>query len=250
VTRQTVFLGRLYGVRVGVHVSWIVVYAFMTVVLARGLDMLPPVEAYCFGALCALLLFASVLAHEFAHALVARRFGVRTDAITLFLLGGMATLDREPATPRADALVALAGPAMSAAIGLVAGGLLFATHWIGSAPVRETLAVVTAYLAVANAVLAAFNLIPAYPMDGGRALRALLWSRWRDRDAATLLASRLGMAFGVLLVSAAVLVTASTHDLVYAWYAVLGAFVLRSGWSQERALRRASSGNGGLPAAA
>src|SRR3979411_1828599 len=98
----------------------------MTLALARGLGRLPAGEAYAFGAACALVLFASVVAHEFAHALVARRFGVRTSAITLFLFGGVATLEKEPASPKADALVALAGPALSAALAVVAFGLLFA----------------------------------------------------------------------------------------------------------------------------
>ena len=94
--RQTFFLGRLFGVRVGVHVSWLAVYAFMTVVIARGLAGLPVIQAYGLGALCALALFASVVGHEFAHAIVARRFGVQTRAITLFLFGGVSQIGAEP----------------------------------------------------------------------------------------------------------------------------------------------------------
>lgn len=237
--RQTLFLGRLFDIRVGVHVSWLAVYAFMTIALARALGMLPPPEAYALGALCALALFASVVAHELAHALVARRFGVRTNAITLFLFGGVATLEREPASPKADALVALAGPAMSAVLALLALGALFALdRALPDGGLRDALGLLGTYVVLANAVLAAFNLVPAYPMDGGRVLRAILWRRSHDHGAATNAASRVGIVFALLFVAAGVLVVAATHELVYGWYIVLGAFLLRQGTSQERASRR------------
>jgi Zn-dependent protease len=220
VTRQTLILGRLFDIRVGVHVSWLAVYAFMTFALARALGMLPQAEAYAFGAICALALFASVVAHELAHALVARRFGVRTCAITLFLFGGVATLEREPATPRTDALVALAGPAMSAALAVLGLGLLFALdRALPDGALRDALGLLGTYVVLANGVLAAFNILPAYPMDGGRVLRALIWRRTGNRDAATNAASRVGI------------------DLAYGWYVILGAFLLRQGSSQERATR-------------
>ena len=236
--RQTLFLGRLFDIRVGVHVSWLAVYAFMTIALARALGMLPQPEAYAFGAACALALFASVVAHELAHALVAKHFGVRTNAITLFLFGGVATLEEEPASPKADALVALAGPAMSAALALVAFGLLFALdRMLPDSALRDAVGLLGTYVVLANGVLAAFNVVPAYPMDGGRVLRALLWRRSHDRDAATNAASRVGIVFALLFVAAGVLVVAATHDLLYGWYVLLGAFLLRQGVSQERTSR-------------
>jgi Zn-dependent protease len=235
--RQTLTLGRLFDIRVGVHVSWLAVYAFMSIALARGLTTLPPGEAYAFGATCALVLFASVVAHELAHALVARRFGVRTRAITLFLFGGVATLEQEPASPKADALVALAGPAMSGVLAVVALVLLFAVDRFVPGRVGTALGYLGTYVMLANAVLAVFNVIPAYPMDGGRVLRAFLWRRWRDRTAATNAASRVGIVFALLLVAAGVFMVAGSRDLVYGWYVVLGAFLLRQGVSQERASR-------------
>ena len=235
------FLGRLFDIRVGVHISWLAVYAFMTVALARALGMLPATEAYALGALCALALFASVVAHEFAHALVARRFGVRTSAITLFLFGGVATLEREPSSPKADALVALAGPAMSAALALVSlAAVAVLDRYLPDSQLHDALGLLGTYVVLANAVLAAFNVLPAYPMDGGRVLRAVLWHRSRDRDAATNAASRVGIGFALVFVAAGVFVVAATHDLTYAWYVLLGAFLLRQGASQERATRRAA----------
>ena len=235
--RQTLTLGRLFDIRVGVHVSWLAVYAFMSIALARGLTTLPVGQAYVFGAACALVLFASVVAHELAHALVARRFGVRTSAITLFLFGGVATLEEEPASPKADALVALAGPACSAALALVAFVLLFAVDRFVPGRIGTALGYLGTYVVLANAVLAVFNLIPAYPMDGGRVLRALLWRRRGDREAATNTAARVGIAFALLMVAVGVFLVAGSHDLVFGWYVILGAFLLRQGMSQERATR-------------
>jgi Zn-dependent protease len=239
--RQTLTLGRLFDIRVGVHVSWLAVYAFMSIALARGLTALPGGEAYAFGASCALVLFASVVAHELAHALVARRFGVRTRAITLFLFGGVATLEHEPASPKADALVALAGPAMSGVLAVVACALLFAVDRFVPGRVGTALGYLGTYVMLANAVLAVFNLIPAYPMDGGRVLRALLWRRWHDHAAATNAAARVGIVFAVLLVAAGVLLAAGSRDFTYGWYVILGAFLLRQGVSQELASRSHSS---------
>ena len=239
---QTLTLGRLCDIRVRVHISWIAVYAFVTYVLADGLSaVLPRPQAYLVGAACALALFASVVAHELAHALVARRFGVRTDAITLFLFGGVALFEEEPATPRSDALIALAGPALSGALALVAVAALIVLDRFAAGPRAELPALLVAYLAVANGVLAVFNLLPAYPMDGGRVLRALLWRRDGDLRRATQLASRVGIGFALAFIVAGLGVVAATHEPVYAWYAVLGGFLLRQGWVQERATRAPGS---------
>lgn len=236
--RQTFILGRLFDIRVGVHVSWLAVYAFMTLGLARALAMVSAPAALAFGAVCALALFASVVAHELAHALVARRFGVQTSAITLFLFGGVATLEREPASPKADALIALAGPAMSAALAALAFGLLFALdRFTPGGAVRDATGLLVTYVVLANAVLAVFNLIPAYPMDGGRVLRALIWRRTRDHAAATSAASRTGIVFALLFVAAGVFAVAATREWTYGWYVILGAFLLRQGLSHERARR-------------
>lgn len=229
--RQTFVLGRLLDIEIGVHISWLVVFAMLTLAIAHGLSGLTPALTYAFSAVCALALFASVVAHELAHALAARRFGVRTSAITLFLFGGVATLEEEPATPRADAIVALAGPAMSALLAVACFGFVAVVERLAGGSVGATLGILGAYLALANGVLAAFNLVPAYPMDGGRVLRALLWRRSGDRDAATRIAARCGFGFAVLFVAGGVLVAAATHNVVYGWYALLGAFLLRSGFA-------------------
>ena len=239
--RQTFVLGRLYDIRVGVHVSWLALYAFVTIALARALPMLPGAQAYVVGALCALALFASVVVHEFAHALAARRYGVRTDAITLFLFGGVATLVDEPQGPRADAVIALAGPAMSAVLAVLSFGALALCERIAGGGIGDALALMFAYLAVANGVLAVFNLLPTFPMDGGRVLRAVLWARGGDRTVATGIAARIGAALALVLVAAGVLAAAAAHNALYLWYALLGAFLLRQAWALDRAARRERS---------
>jgi Zn-dependent protease len=238
VLRYTVSLGRPNGIRVGVHVSWLALFAFVTVTLADGFSDLGTIGAYALAAVGALCLFASVVAHEFGHALAAQRFGVRTSSIVLFLFGGIATLEDEPATPRADAVVALAGPATSLALAAVAGAGLLLIGRLASPAIVEPASLLAAYVALANLALAVFNLMPAFPLDGGRVLRALIWTRTGDRTGATTAASRVGMGFGVLIVAAGVLVCAATHQLAFAWYVLLGAFVLGSGWSNERTQRR------------
>lgn len=231
--------------------SWLVVYALVTYALARGLEMLPSAQAYVFAGLCALALFASVVAHEFAHALVARRFGVCTSAITLFVFGGVATLEREPPTPRAEAGIALAGPAFSALLAVAAFGLMVLVERVVPGRSGVALGLLSAYLALANGVLAVFNLVPAYPMDGGRVLRALLWHLRRDRLWATAIAARIAMGFAFALIGVGGVCALVMRSPIYGWYVVLGVFLFRQGWLEERAARAPASGvKPGVPAAA
>jgi Zn-dependent protease len=233
-------IGRLCGIRLDVHPSWFPIYALVAVTIASADPMraLGWAAAGAVGAAAALVLFASVVVHELAHALTARRFGVQTSSIALFLFGGVATLEDEPPGPLADALVALAGPAMSAAIALAAFGAMHAVD--GIVPVRyaDVAASILAYVAFANAVLATFNLIPAYPMDGGRVLRALLWRLRGDRDRATATAALVGIGFGLLFAAGGLVAVAATRTWQFAWYVVVAGFLVRTSWVQYRALRR------------
>ncbi|MFN2460193.1 MAG: site-2 protease family protein [Candidatus Velthaea sp.] len=227
-------MGRLFDIRVGVHVSWIAVYAFMTVTIARAFAEVPREVAYGLGAACALALFASVVVHEFAHALTARRYGLTTRAITLFLFGGVATLDEEPQSPRAEVAIALAGPIASAVLAAAAFAALVPLERFGSGPLAAPLATLVAYLAAANGVLAAFNLIPAFPMDGGRVLRAVLWRRRKDRSSATVTAALAGVVFAAALAGAGLFAVARLHSWEFVWYGFVGVFLLRQGWVQYR----------------
>jgi Zn-dependent protease len=234
-------IGRLCGIRLDVHASWFPIYALVAVAIANAapIGALGWAGAYGFGAAAALVLFVCVVIHELAHALVARRFGVRTSSIALFLFGGVATLEAEPPTPLADALVALAGPATSAVIALAAYGAMHAVDRVIPVHYADAAASILAYVTFANAVLAAFNLIPGYPMDGGRVLRALLWQLRGDRDRATATAALVGIGFGVCFAAGALVAVAATRTWQFGWYVVVAGFLVRTSWVQYRALRRA-----------
>jgi len=241
---QTMFrafpIGRLFGIRLDVHPSWFPIYALVTATVANTtpLAALGWIRAYGIGAAAALALFASVVIHELAHALTARRFGVQTSSIALFLFGGVATLEDEPPSPLADALVALAGPAMSATVALAAYGAMHAVDWVVPVRYADAAATILAYVTIANAVLAGFNLIPAFPMDGGRVLRAILWQLRRDRDRATATAALVGIGFGLCFAAAGLVAVAATRTWQCGWYVIVAAFIVRTSWAQYRALRR------------
>lgn len=235
---QTFTVGRFFDIRLGVHVSWIAVYLFMTVSIATGISSVSRGTAVGLAAVCALALFASVVAHEFAHAFTARRYGVRTRAITLFLFGGIATLECEPPSPRADAAIALAGPAASALLGALAFGLFAIVERSTTGAMWDAVGLVVAYIALANGVLAVFNLIPAFPMDGGRVLRAAIWRARKSHAAATAAASMVGLVFAACFIAAGVVAGVATRSWQYAWYAIMGGFLFSQGWMQYRDARR------------
>ena len=198
-----------FGIKVRVNIGWAFIAAFIAWSLAQG--FFPQIYAglsastYWSMALLALLgLAVSIVLHELAHSLVGRAFGMPVHSITLFMFGGVAELEEEPETPRAELLMALAGPAMSIALAAV-----FAVLEAAAEPGSAALAGVFGYLAVINLVLAVFNLLPAFPMDGGRALRAILWSRSGDIGRATRIAGRAGTVFGTMLMLAGLLVILS-----------------------------------------
>jgi Zn-dependent protease len=198
--RLTLF--RLFGIPVRADASWLLIAALITWTLARGVfpDLvtgLPLTTYWAMGFAGLLAIAASIVLHEMAHALVARRYGLRIGGITLFLFGGVAELQQEPQDPRSELKMALAGPAMSIVIGLVLLAIELPVR-----PVSEPAATVLNYIGTVNLALAVFNLVPAYPLDGGRALRALLWM-WKGQPGrATRIAASLGTGFALLLMVA------------------------------------------------
>jgi Zn-dependent protease/CBS domain-containing protein len=235
-------------VRFDVNPSVLVFVAILTVDLAYGrFPLVLPgrsTGAYFAAAVIATVLFlASVLAHELAHAVLARRNGIRVESITLWLLGGVAQLKGEPRSPGADLRIAAAGPLTSLALGgvfgAVASGLLLAgAHGL---PVA-----VFAYLAGINVLLAIFNLVPAAPLDGGRVLRAGLWLIWRDRTRAAVAAARTGRIFGYLLVFLGFLQFASGSGFSGLWLILIGLFLVNGAAAEEHQARLGSVLNGVL----
>src|SRR5919106_2375260 len=166
-------IGRVAGIDIAIHPSWLVIAFLLTLTLADGFfpERLPGwsvTQYWLLGGATALLFFASVLAHELSHAIVARRFGLKVQGITLFIFGGATSIDEDSRTPREEAWIALAGPVTSLLIGAV---LLGADLLVAQPQVAALLG----WLGFINVLLGLFNLIPGFPMDGGRVLRAFLW---------------------------------------------------------------------------
>jgi Zn-dependent protease/predicted transcriptional regulator len=193
-------LGRVAGIEVSIHSSWLIGFALFTWVLAQGLFAAnypgwAPVLYWLAGAGSALAIFASVLVHELGHSLMARRRGQEVHGITLLIIGGVSDLKAEPRTPGDEFVVAIVGPLTSFAIGalaLAAGQLVPA----GDGPVGAVLS----YLGAVNIILGAFNLLPGFPLDGGRVLRSIVWRATGDLRRATELASYVGQGMALLLV--------------------------------------------------
>ncbi|EST36626.1 site-2 protease family protein [Streptomyces roseochromogenus] len=245
---ETLSLGRIGGVRVGLHWSVLVIVALVTVALARGRfpDAHPGHPAIVYWALAllaAVVFLCSLLAHELAHAVVARRNGVQVDGITLWMLGGAARLHSEAPTPAAELRIAGVGPLTS----LVAGGVLAGVA-AGLDALHTSGLVVEAFawLAAINVLLAVFNALPAAPLDGGRLLRAFLWHRTGDRLRATRGASAAGRALGWFMVVTGFAAVLFGRDLSGLWPALIGWFLIGAATAEARQAEMRSA-LGGVP---
>jgi Zn-dependent protease len=242
--------GRIAGIPVGANWSVLFVAVLIAWPLAGSLlpsqvPGLPGPVYWLAGAVGAGLFLASLLAHELGHALVARRAGLRVRGITLWLLGGVALLEDDPASPRDELRVAVVGPAVSLAL---AAGFALAALAFGVTGGATVAAVVAAWLALANAALAVFNLLPAAPLDGGRVLRGLLWRRHGDRRRASLTATRAGQLVGAGLIVYGLLGVFTGWGIGTLWTALVGWF-LTTAARQERDYALLGGGPGGLRAA-
>jgi Zn-dependent protease len=195
-------LGRIAGIRVAANWTLLIVVALLVLGLAGGVfpREYPGLAAswYLVAALVGAILFlVSLLAHELAHALVARRAGIAVESITFWLFGGVARLAGDAGTPAAALWIALVGPLTSLAL---AGVFAVAASVLRGAEAPSVVAGVPGWLAWTNLGLALFNLLPGAPLDGGRVLRALLWMRNGDRDRSAQTAARAGRVLGIVLV--------------------------------------------------
>lgn len=235
--RSTITLGRVVGIPVGVNWSLLLIGALLAFDVHRGLaDGGSTGPAVWVAALVFVVAFyAGLVAHEMGHALVARRFGVGTAEITLWMLGGVAKLEGDSPSPRVEGTMALAGPAVSLAVAACWGLIGWSLDAV-SGPIL--LSDVAWWLAVLNVVLAVFNLVPAFPLDGGRVLRSLLWAWRHDRLRGTEAAARVGMVFGSAAVMLGLVDAATTDDTVGGlWLVLLGAFVIHAGRSETAFVR-------------
>lgn len=222
--RLTLF--KLLGFEIRIDISWIILAFLIVWSLARGFfpyhyKYLPPQTYWFMGVAGALGLFLSIILHELSHSVVARRFGMPMTGITLFIFGGVAEMHDEPPNATAEFNMAIAGPLASVAIGFIchfiyeAGRLDWPVAVLG----------VLSYLRWINWILAGFNMIPAFPLDGGRILRALLW-KWRgDLPWATHIASSLGSGFGMVLSALGIINFLMGAITAGIWWLLLGMFV-------------------------
>jgi Zn-dependent protease/CBS domain-containing protein len=217
----------LFGFKVSIDLSWIVIAVLVTWSLSAGVfpryyHGLARTTYLWMGLAGALGLFVSIIVHEFFHSFVARRFGIQMRGITLFVFGGVAEMGDEPPSARAEFYMAVAGPVTSVVLGLACYGV-YLVGKTGGWPLP--LVGVFGYLGWINLVLAAFNIIPAFPLDGGRVLRSLLWGRRGDIRWATKVASGIGSGFGVALILLGVLFFIRGAFVSGMWWALIGLFV-------------------------
>jgi Zn-dependent protease/CBS domain-containing protein len=224
---ETIRLGTFRGIRIGVHwsvlfIAWLLAWGLATQLLPATSPGSSAVVYWAAGIGVAMLFFASLLAHELAHALFARRAGIKVQGITLWLLGGVAAIEGEAPTPGHELRIAASGPLTSAALGL---GFLATTVALGSAGGPALLVESLAWLARVNLILAAFNLLPGAPLDGGRIVRAIAWRLGRDRLRASLLAARLGRMLGFALMALGLAEVVLGANLGGLWTVAIGLFM-------------------------
>lgn len=214
----------LFGFDVKIDASWLFLALLVTWSLAQGVFPydLPDASTATYwgmGVLGALGLFLSIVLHELSHSLVARQYGINMQGITLFIFGGVAEMVDEPPSPQSEFFMAIAGPIAS----LFIAAAFQIMNWV-SAPLPP-IAIVCGYLAIVNVALAVFNMVPAFPLDGGRALRAVLWHRKNDIREATRITSKMGEYFGFALIGLGVLFLIGGQVVVGIWWGLIGLFL-------------------------
>lgn len=230
--RQAIPLGRVLGIPLGLDYSWFLIFGLITWSLAAGYfpAQYPgwPVDVYWMtGLATALLFFVSVVLHELGHAVIARRFGVPVKSITLFVFGGVAQLGQEPPGAGAEFWIAIAGPVVS---GALAGAFGLARS---AAPTPPLLAL-TSYLGSINGLLALFNLIPGYPLDGGRVLRAVVWEVTHSLRRATQIVSAVGRFIAYLFIAYGIWQIVSGRLINGLWIVFIGWFLETAAASSGR----------------
>jgi Zn-dependent protease/predicted transcriptional regulator len=239
-------LFNLFGFEVKIDLSWIIIAVLVTWSLAAGFfpylyKNFSPETYWAMGVVGALGLFLSVIFHEFCHSIVARRLGLPMKGITLFIFGGVAEMSDEPPSAKVEFLMAIAGPLSSL---FIAG--FFYLIYLGTTSAGWPLPVngVIRYLAYINVLLAVFNIIPAFPLDGGRVLRSILWGIKKDLRWATRISAAVGSIFGILLIVMGVFQFIGGNFIAGLWWFLIGMFIRSAAQSsyQQVLVRNALQG--------
>jgi Zn-dependent protease/CBS domain-containing protein len=224
-------LGRLFGIEIGFNWSLVFIFALIAWTLATGILPVdvpgqPALAYWVTGAVGAVVFYAGLLAHELAHSLLARRFGVKVSGITLWLFGGVSQLEGEPKTAGEEGLIAGVGPLTSLGVALVF--LLLALL-----PLPALVSDLFNWLVFVNVALGLFNLVPAFPLDGGRLLSSFFWWRTGSRQQGVHAAVRIGRVFAYLMIAFGVFELFTGSVLNGIWIAFIGWFLLSAGSSEE-----------------
>jgi len=220
-------LFELLGFKVKVDASWLflallIVWSLATGYFPQSYEGFRSSTYWWMGISGAIGLFFSLILHELSHSVVARRYGMPIRGITLFIFGGVAEMEEEPGSPKAEFLMAIAGPIASV---LLAAAFHLLSVWGATAGVPDAVLGVTRYLAMINGLLAAFNVIPAFPLDGGRVLRAALWYWKADLRRATRIASQVGVTFAFLLIALGAINVLGGNFVGGMWWFLIGLFL-------------------------
>jgi Zn-dependent protease/CBS domain-containing protein len=219
-------IGKIAGIDINVHWSWLFIFALLTWSFAAGIlaDLYPQwtdAQRWAAGVIVSIVFFASVLIHELSHSLMALRLGIPVKGITLFVFGGVSNLGREAQTPSEEFVVAVVGPLASLLLGFV-----FFVGWLALMGPANGVAEISKYLAVVNGIIAVFNMLPGFPLDGGRVFRSFVWWRNRNMLRATRTASRVGEGLAFLLIGAGIVNIFFFGLLLNGiWLALIGMFL-------------------------
>ena len=231
--KSAISLGKIMGIPIGLDYSWFLIFGLFTWSLATSyypaqFKNWPGVQYWVLSAVTTILLFVSVLIHELGHSVVAMRFKIPVRSITLFIFGGVAQIGAEPPSAKAEFLIAIAGPVTSFALAVFFG--LIQTIVGAFAPLLG----LAKYLAYINGTLALFNLIPGFPLDGGRVFRALVWGSTHSLRRATIVAATLGRFIAYLFIALGVWQIVTGHFVNGLWIAFIGWFLESAASSQVR----------------
>ncbi len=225
-------LGSVWGIELGLHFSWILIAFLITFSLAGQFRQTnpdwSPAVVWTSATITGLLFFAGLFAHELSHAFVARLRGLPIHRITLFFLGGVAQIEREASDAKTEFWMGIAGPIMSVIVGLVCLGLGYLAGWTPNTNPHTPVTAVLVWLGYINLTLAAFNMIPGFPLDGGRVLRAIIWWINKDEVRSTRIAARVGQIVAALFIAYGIWRFFLGEGLNGLWLAFIGWFLMQA----------------------
>ncbi len=225
-------LGTVFGVELGLHYSWFVIASLIMLSLVAQFHAVnrdwPEPVIWTSAIVTSILFFACLFAHELSHALVARTRGLPIHKITLFLLGGMAQMEEDAHDPSTEFWMAIAGPIASGVIGLVLLAMARASGWVPWTPAQTPGAAILVWLGYINLALGAFNMVPGFPLDGGRVLRAIIWGITGNADRSTIIAARIGQLIGAGFIAYGIISFFDRAGIGGLWFAFIGWFLIQS----------------------